>query len=118
MRQRRESGCGRGSKGSWGVGVRRGRTSRRACAHGSAVVAGKIGLTGGVGVPATARAGWLASRAHRIGHRHAKGNGTTLTERARCVESENACADEGSGADRSAPLGRGREGSGELGIMG
>jgi hypothetical protein len=46
-----------------GMGVRRGRTSRLAYVCGSAVVVGKMGLTGGVGAPATTSVGWLVSGA-------------------------------------------------------
>jgi hypothetical protein len=50
-------------KGDGGRGALRGRSSRRACASGSAAVERKTGLTGGVKVLADALVRWLASGA-------------------------------------------------------
>jgi hypothetical protein len=69
----------------------------------SVAVVGKMGLIG---------------RVHGVEARACRENGTTLTGRTRCTESERARAAEGSGADRLGPSGRGCEEAGTRGWLG
>lgn len=91
--KRAEGMCGRDVGEHLGVSAR----------VGSVAVVGKTGLIGRVhGVEAQAR----------------RENGTMLTGRASCTESERARAAEGRGADRSGPPGRGCEEAGARGWPG
>jgi hypothetical protein len=61
--------------------------------------------TEGVGVVVVGKETGLMGRAHSAEARARGETDTTLTGRARCVESESACAVEGSGVDMLTPPG-------------
>jgi hypothetical protein len=94
MRQRRECGCGRGSKGSW--------------ARGQATWPGFS-----AGVHASQR--WFVGKVELTGLAHgadaracARGERSDTDERGPCAERGWGMCAKGTSADRSAPSGRGR----------
>ena len=101
MRQGRESGCGRGSKGSWGECVGDVAGVHDVCARWSMAVHEDDGAD---------RAG---PRRRGTGARSERA--TTLMRRACRTEIEQGMRAREIGTDRSAPLGRERGGTGALG---